>query len=255
MNDLLKKISIIIKIIFNLFSLSNILSLNLLNLFDQIKIITPPSLSVTIIMAFFLGLVFSLQIVKEFLYLNAINLIGSVLTIAFLRELSPVLTSIILIGKIGSYFTSELATMKITEQIDVLYILRIHPINYLILPRVIALIIVMPLLNFVSFVTSLISSSFICSILYNIDPQIFFVSVFSSLSFLDILKSCFKTIIFGFFISIISCVWGLNTQGGAKGVGLSTTSSVVMSLLSIFVIDFILSYYMFDNLDSVLSSF
>nr|YP_009395929.1 hypothetical protein [Dasya naccarioides]ARW65115.1 hypothetical protein [Dasya naccarioides] len=254
MNDLFKKISIISKIIFNLFTLSNISSLNLLNLCDQIKIITPASLSVTIIMAFFLGLVFSLQIVKEFLYLNAINLIGSVLAIAFLRELSPVLTSVILIGKIGSYFTSELATMQITEQIDVLYILRIHPINYLILPRIIALVIIMPLLNFISFVTSLISSSFICFILYDIDPQIFFVSVFSSLSLLDILKSCFKTIIFGFFISVISCVWGLTTQGGAKGVGLSTTSSVVISLLSIFFVDFILSYCMFDNLDSVLSS-
>nr|YP_009295386.1 hypothetical protein BI108_pgp009 [Dasya binghamiae]AOH77398.1 hypothetical protein [Dasya binghamiae] len=254
MNDLLEKIYIMFKVMFNLLSLSSILNLNFSSLLQQIQIIAPASLSVTLMTAFFMGLVFSLQIVQEFLYLNAINLIGSVLTIAFLRELSPVLTSVILIGKIGSYFTAELATMKITEQIDVLYILGIHPINYLVLPRILAFIFILPILNCLSFITSLLSSCFICFILYNVDPQIFFLSVFSSLSFIDIFKSCLKTVIFGFFIAMISCVYGLTTQGGAKGVGLSITSSVVISLLVIFFIDFILSYYMFNNSDSVLKS-
>lgn len=254
MHKLLEKVYIIFKIMFNLFNMSSIVKLKLLNLLQQIQVIIPASLSVTMITSFFMSLVFSLQIVKEFLYLNASDVVGSVLTIVFLRELSPVLTSIILIGKIGSYFTAELATMKITEQIDVLYILGIDPICYLILPRVIAFVLILPLLNCLSLLTSLLSSSFICFTLYNIQPRMFFLSVFTSLSYIDFFKSCLKTIIFGFLISIISCVWGLTSQGGAKGVGQSTTTSVVVSLLSVLCIDFILSYYMFDSLDSVLKS-
>jgi len=218
----------------------------------QINVIFSASLSVTLIVAFFIGLVFSLQIVKEFLYLNAITLIGSVLSISFLRELSPVLTSVILIAKIGSYFTAELATMRITEQIDALYILGIDPINYLIKPRILAFILILPLLNILSFITSLISSCFICYILYNLDPRVFFISVFSILSWLDIIKSFIKIFFFAFFISLISCVLGLTSEGGAKGIGKSTTNSVVISLVVVFILDFILSYYMFDNVESTL---
>nr|QCI06983.1 hypothetical protein [Haraldiophyllum bonnemaisonii] len=250
-----------LKKIFKLFNLAKyfIYKLNIINVqfyiynvFYQIQIVGPGSLSIIIISSFFIGLVFSLQIIKEFLYLNAVNLIGSVLCISLLRELSPVFTSIILIGKIGSYFTAELATMKVTEQIDILYILKINPINYLILPRIIAVICMLPILNLFSFITSLFSSAFICFTLYGIDPKIFFNSVFCTLSITDILKSCYKTVIFGFFISLISCIFGLRTKGGSKGVGLSTTSSVVTSLLVLFILDFILSYYMFDKLDSSL---
>nr|YP_010155904.1 conserved hypothetical plastid protein 63 [Cumathamnion serrulatum]QQY85300.1 conserved hypothetical plastid protein 63 [Cumathamnion serrulatum] len=255
MQEYFQKIFIVVKVIFGLCNIYSFSQIDLTILLEQIIILTSASLSTTIITAFFIGLVFSLQIVKEFLYLNAINLVGSVLTISFLRELSPVLTSVILIAKIGSYFTAELATMVVTEQIDVLYILGINPISYLIIPRIISLILILPILNFISFITSLLSCSFICYILYNIDPQIFFISSFSSLSLIDILKSCFKTIIFGFFISIISCVWGLTTKGGSKGVGSSTTSSVVTSLLIVFILDFILSYFMFDNLSSSLKIF
>nr|QCI06355.1 hypothetical protein [Dictyurus purpurascens] len=233
---------------------SSIKNLNIFILLEQLKMSFFTSLSVTILSAFFIGLVFSLQIVKEFLYLSAVTLVGSVLSIAFLRELSPVLTSIILVGKIGSLFTAELAAMAITEQLDVLYILGINPIHYLILPRIIALLCVLPLLNFISFITSLVSSSFICFILYNIEPRIFFISVFSALSWLDFLKSFCKIFIFAFFISLISCTLGFTANGGSKGVGIATTYSVVISLLSIFILDFILSYLMFTNLDSSLKT-
>nr|QCI05605.1 hypothetical protein [Cryptopleura ramosa] len=248
----LKKKFLIFQLDSNFFNKKNSINLSLSNLLNQMQIVGPGSISIIVTSAFFIGLVFSLQIIKEFVYLNAVSLVGSVLTISFLRELSPVLTSIILIGKVGSYFTSELATMKVTEQVDALYILGINPIYYLVIPRIIALVFILPILNFVSFVTSLFSSAFICLILYNIDPKIFFTSVFCILSVVDIMKSSLKTLIFGFFISIISCICGLTTKGGAKGVGLSTTSSVVTSLLSVFILDFILSYYMFNKLDSLL---
>lgn len=225
-----------------------------LNILDQLIIIGPGSLNISLITAFFVGLVFSLQVVKEFLYLDAISLIGAVLTLAFIRELSPVLTSVIVIGRVCSSFTSELATMTVTDQLDALYLLRTNPIFYLVLPRVIASIIALPTLNILSFATSLASSSFICFILYNVDPVTFFTSSFSVLSIIDIMKSFLKTLIFAFIVSSLSCYWGLVATGGAKGVGKSTTLSVVTCLLAVFFIDFIFSYFMFNKLDSSIES-
>lgn len=250
MNKYGSKIVTSFKLCIFLFNISNFNNINLLNILEQIQILYPSSLLVVIITAFFMGLVFTLQIVKEFIYLNAINLVGAIITLAFLRELSPVLTCIILIGKIGSYFTAELGTMTISEQIEILYILGINPINYLIAPRVVSFLIMLPFFNLISFITSLFSSCFICFFLYNIDVNVFFNSVLSTLSFIDVFKSCLKIIIFGFFISVISCVWGLTTRGGSKGIGLSTTSAVVTSLLLVCMLDFILSYFLFSNLDS-----
>nr|YP_010903410.1 hypothetical protein REP88_pgp165 [Hypnea cryptica]WCH55863.1 hypothetical protein [Hypnea cryptica] len=221
-------------------------------LLEIMFIVGPESLTISLITAFFVSIVFTLQIAKEFLYLNATALVGAVVNMAFLRELSPVLTSIIIIGRIGSCFTAELATMKVTQQIDALYVLNTDPLFYLIIPRILSCILLLPALNFLSFITSLASSAFVCFTLYSITPSVFFNSVFSSLLLLDLFKSSFKSMFFGLLISIISCLWGLLAKGGAKGVGKFTTSSVVLSLLSIFIFNFLLSYYMFSDLGSSL---
>ncbi len=221
---------------------------------EQMIIVGPESLSICIITAFFIGIVFTLQVVKEFLYLDATSIIGAILSLAFIRELSPVLTAVIIAGRIGSAFTAEIATMKVTDQIDALYLLKTDPLLYLVTPRVIACVIMLPLLNLISLFTSLASSIFACFIFYNIHPWIFLRSALSALSYLDFLKSLSKTVVFGFILSNISCSWGLTTVGGSKSVGQSTTSSVVTSLLMIFVIDFILSYLMFSQSTSAIKS-
>nr|ARW68232.1 hypothetical protein [Chondria sp. (in: red algae)] len=254
MNSLYHKIFLFAKIfIFLLYQLSGqILGCDFLRLIYYIKIFIPNSVFITTVTSFFISFVFSLQIVKEFLYLNAVQLIGSILSISFIRELSPVLTSIIVIGRVCSLFTSQLASMLVTEQIDALLVLGINPINYLILPRVLSMVVGLPLLNIISVFTSLVSGSFVCFILYGIHPNVFFMSVFYNCFFLDFLKSLFKTIIFALFISIISCVWGINSTGGSYGVGLSTTSSVIVCLILVFILNFFLSYLLFNN---VISSF
>nr|YP_010619023.1 hypothetical protein PNW47_pgp159 [Pterosiphonia complanata]WAX03036.1 hypothetical protein [Pterosiphonia complanata] len=252
MNEFISRIKLFIKVLASLANPIIFFRLNYKNLLDQLILIGPNSLLITMVTSFFISLVISLQIVKEFLYLNATELVGSVLAISFIRELSPVLTSIIVIGKVGSFFTSEIATMSVTEQIDALFILGINPINYLLLPRIFAILLMLPILNLFSLFTSFMSSSFICFIIYSIDPIFFFQSLFYSFLYLDICKSLLKTIIFGIFIAIVSCVWGMTTRGGSKGVGLSTTSSVVTSLLFVFILNFFLSYFMFS---SVVSSF
>nr|QCI06154.1 hypothetical protein [Dicranema revolutum] len=228
------------------------LSIDYSVIIENMLIVGSGSLTVSLITAFFVSIVFTLQVAKEFIYFNTLSLIGKVLTIAFVRELSPVLTSVIVIGRVGSSFTAELATMKVTDQIDALYLLKADPFTYLITPRIIACILMLPILNFLSFATSVVSSAFICFTIYAIDPLFFLYSSFSSLSCMDIVKSLVKAILFGFVISVVSCYWGLAAKGGAKGVGEFTTKSVVSCLLAIFVFDFILSYFMFDKLDSLL---
>lgn len=251
-NELYKQSVSCLKIIEHILNYNSLKKISISLFINHLKIIGPDSLAVTIVAAFFMGMVLSLQVVKEFLYLNAIHLIGSVLTIAFLRELSPILTLIIAIGRICSSFTAELATMIITEQIDAFYLLDIDPIIYLVIPRVISFIIMLPILNIFSLITSLTSSAFVSLVFYGIDPRIFWLSAYSVLSLIDIVKSSVKTIILGFLVSIISCAWGLSTDDSTRGIGLAITSSVVTCLLCLFIVDFILSYFMFSTLNSTL---
>nr|YP_010865340.1 hypothetical protein QQR83_pgp034 [Campylaephora boydenii]WGT74095.1 hypothetical protein [Campylaephora boydenii] len=244
---MLKRTNLVIQIILALVKFSNYRKMNRNVLILQMQFIGNHSLGIVLLTAFFVGMVFSFQIIKELLYLNATNFIGSILAISFIRELSPILTSIIIIGRIGSSFTSELASMYITEQIDALYILGVNPVIYLILPRVYACFFMLPILNILSFATSLSSSAYLCFILYNIDSRLFFSSVLLTLSYADFLKSCLKSCIFAIVISIISCTWGLSKITNTRGVGIVTTSSVVFSLIIVLSLDFILSYLMFNS--------
>ena len=240
----------------HVFSIVSILSeLDVFCLMKQTKLAGPDSLSISIITAFFVSMVFTFQLVKEILFFNTNNIVGAVLALAFIRELSPVLTAVILIGRVASSYAAELATIKITDQLSALYLLGVNPVSYLLFPRVLASIFMFPLLNFIAFLTSIASSTFVCSIFYKIDVHIFFMSVISVMSINDVIKSSLKMIIFSFVISIISCFSGLSASPGAYGVGSSTTNAVVNSLLSVFVLDFILSYLMFDYLESSIRFF
>ena len=140
------------------------------DLYEQFYLIGTSSIFIVFITSFFISLVLTIQLVKEFIYLNAVNLIGPILAISFIRELSPVLTSVIVVGKVGSSFTSELAIMSITEQIDSLYVLGVNPIDYLVIPRLYMTIFIVPLLSLFSVITSLISGCFVCYLLYSIHP-------------------------------------------------------------------------------------
>ena len=248
-----KRIEFTFKLLLQLFN-CDINSINRRNLIEQIIVVGPESLGILIVTASFIGIVFTLQVVKEFLYLNASSFIGAILSLAFIRELSPVLTAIILIGRISSSFTAELATMKVTEQIDALYLLRVNPLTYLVLPRLISCLLMLPCLNIIFLFTSLSSSVFICFILYDIHPWFFLHSSFIALSLNNVIKSTCKAMIFSFIVSIVSCVWGLTTDSGAKSVGQATTSSVVTSLLMVFILDCILTYILFDQASSIIKS-
>jgi len=245
LSPLLDKLSRLLEVAYKIFASDYKCKRYKSHLIYQIGTIGISSLTIVLLTAFFIGIVFTLQVAKELNELHSTSLVGSILTLTFLRELCPVLTAVIVTGRIGSAFTADIATMKVTEQLDVLHVLNTHPIHYLIMPRICACVLMMPVLNIFSLATSIASGIITASSLCSISPTIFLAS--SSISFIGLCLSSVKALVFGFLLSLISCAWGLHTTFGTKSVGASTTSSVVTSLLTIFIVDFVLSYIMFHS--------
>lgn len=219
---------------------------------EQMVAVGPDSLLIALVTAGFVGMVFTIQVAREFIYFGAGTAVGGVLGLSLTRELAPVLTAVVLAGRVGSAFAAEIGTMRVTEQIDALHILRTDPIDYLVLPRFLACCLMLPILTMLSLLTGMIGGLIIATSLYEIPQSIFINSVKSFLQHWDIISALIKSIVFGGVISIIGCSWGLTTSGGAKGVGQSTTTAVVTSLLAIFIANFFLSWFMFQGLGSAL---
>jgi phospholipid/cholesterol/gamma-HCH transport system permease protein len=215
------------------------------NTLEQMAIIGPSSLFVTLITAAFVGMVFTIQVSREFITLGAGGAVGGVLTIALCRELAPVLTAVVLAGRVGSAIAAELGTMNVTEQIDALYVLKTDPIDYLVIPRVIACCLMLPILTVIALITGVAGGWLIATNMYGIPQTVFFDSVQGFLKLWDLFTAPIKGFVFGAVIAVIGCSWGLTTSGGAKGVGQSTTAAVVTSLLAILAGNFFLSWVMF----------
>ena len=192
-------------------------------------------------------MVFTIQVAKEFLFFGAGRVVGGVLALALTRELAPVLTAVVLAGRVGSAFAAEIGTMRVTEQIDALYILKTDPIDYLVLPRVIACCLMLPILTFLSLIVGMLGGLLIANGLFDIAPVVFIDSIQNFLKVWDLWTAVIKSVVFGGLVAIIGCSWGMTTTGGAKGVGQSTTTAVVTALLAIFITNFFLSWIMFQS--------
>ncbi|MEH1866444.1 MAG: MlaE family lipid ABC transporter permease subunit [Nostoc sp.] len=220
------------------------------NTLEQMAAVGPDSLFIALLTAIFVGAVFTIQVAREFINFGAGNIIGGVLSIALTRELSPVLTAVVLAGRVGSAFAAEIGTMRVTEQIDAMLMLKTDPIDYLVIPRVIACCLMLPILTLLSLITGMFGGFIIATNIYNISDTVFLDSARNFLGVWDIISAMLKACCFGILIAVIGCSWGLTTTGGAKGVGQSTTTAVVTALLIIFVSNFFLSWLMFQGLGS-----
>lgn len=218
------------------------------NTMEQMALVGPGSLLIALLTAATVGMVFTIQVAREFISLGAGTAVGGVLSLALIRELVPVLTAVIVTGRVGSAFAAEIGTMQVTEQIDALYMLRTDPIDYLVIPRVVACCLMLPLLSILSFVTGMTGGVIVANTLFTISPVVFLDSAQNFLSISDFTSAIIKSIVFGALIAIIGSSWGLTTTGGAKGVGQSTTTAVVTALLAIFVSNFFLSWLLFQGL-------
>ncbi|MAQ64308.1 MAG: hypothetical protein CL503_03310 [Actinobacteria bacterium] len=212
---------------------------------NQVYLLGIQSLPITIITSVFIGMAFTLQIVLEFEKFGANFLLGGIVGLAIWRELAPLLTGVAVSARIGAAIASELGTMRVTEQIDALKTLSQDPVKYLVVPRILAVMIMMPLLVGVADGVGFMSGFFVGVPMANINPNAYFSSAINMLEPFDIIGGLIKALVFGFLIGVIGCYQGLNTKAGAKGVGISTTHAVVKTIISIFVVNYFLSYLLF----------
>lgn len=227
--------------------------INRRNTMEQMAAVGPDSLWIALVTAAFVGMVFTIQVAREFLYFGAGQAVGGVLALALTRELAPVLTAVVIAGRVGSAFAAEIGTMQVTEQIDALYILKTDPIDYLVLPRVIACCLMLPVLTLLSLIVGITGGLIISNSLYGISQVVFLDSIRNFMQIWDLLSAMLKSVVFGGLVAVIGCSWGLTTTGGAKGVGQSTTTAVVTALLAIFIANFFLSWLMFQGTGSALT--
>jgi phospholipid/cholesterol/gamma-HCH transport system permease protein len=221
------------------------------NTIEQMHLVGPDSLGIVLLAGVSIGSVFTIQVAREFIKYGATSAIGGVMAVAMARELSPVFAAVILAGRVGSAFAAEIGTMRVTEQIDALYVLRTDPIDYLVVPRAIACCTMLPLLTELGFLAAMVAGLTIAEFGFGIDHHEFLNSVRTFLGPRDLICAAIKGTCFGGLIAVIGCGWGLSTSGGAKGVGQSTTSAVVTSLLAILIANFFLSWLMFRNVPTL----
>jgi phospholipid/cholesterol/gamma-HCH transport system permease protein len=227
--------------------------INRRNTLEQMSVVGPDSLLVALITAAFVGMVFTIQVAREFINFGAVTAVGGVLALSLTRELVPVLTAVILAGRVGSAFAAEIGTMRVTEQIDALYMLNTDPVDYLVIPRLLACCFMLPILTILSLLTGMTGGLVVATNLYGISASVFLESAKNFLDLWDLWTGLIKAVVFGSLIAVIGSSWGLTTTGGAKGVGQSTTAAVVTSLLAIFIVNFFLSWVMFQGMESSFS--
>jgi phospholipid/cholesterol/gamma-HCH transport system permease protein len=199
------------------------------------------SLPIVLLVGAFTGMVMSLQSVYAFRTFNLESYAGGVTAKALSLELSPVLTALRLAGRAGAGIATELGTMRITEQIDALESMAVNPIQYLVLPRVIAGMIVGPILSLLAFIIGMGGAYFVAVVIQNIDHGQYVANVKSILTLTDVIQGVIKSAVFGFVVVLIGCYQGYHAHGGGRGVGLGTTRAVVFASVSVLVMDYFLS--------------
>jgi len=215
------------------------------NLLKQIEEVGIKSIPVVLITGTFTGMVLALQSYTGFKRFNAEAFVGTVVALSMTRELGPVLSGLMVSGRIGSAMAAELGTMQVTEQIDALYTLATNPIKYLIVPRFLASLIVMPILTVFTDVVGILGGYLVSVKLLGSNPTVYLRRTYDYLHLQDIYIGLFKALIFGMIIAIIGCYQGFNTQGGAEGVGKSTTRAVVLSSLLILIANYFITAMFF----------
>jgi len=219
--------------------------LHMKNFKEQIVLLGHDSLPIVVITMFSIGMVFALQVSKQFIKYGASNVVGGVLGLSIWRELGPVMTAVVVAGRVGAAITAELGSMKVTEQIDAIKSFGVDIVNYLVVPRVAALSLILPLLCAIADFVGVFGGYVISVGVMEINQTAFFTSIQDYLTVTDLVGGVFKAFVFAIVISLISCRQGLSTRGGALGVGNYTTRSVVISLISIFILDYFLTSVIF----------
>lgn len=208
-------------------------------LLKQCYFIGNKSLGLVSLTGFIMGVVITLQTRPTLVEFGAVSWMPSMVGIAIVREIGPVITALICAGKVGSGIGAELASMKVTEQIDAMEVSGTNPFKYLVITRVTATTLMLPILAILSDVISLFGSALVELVKGGVSLQLYFSKVFEFLQFGDLMPSLIKTFFFGFAIAIVGCYKGFTSTKGTEGVGRTANESVVIASMLVFVLDFI----------------
>jgi phospholipid/cholesterol/gamma-HCH transport system permease protein len=214
------------------------------NVIIQMLEIGYKSIPVTAITLFFTGMVMAFQLgrVMDSLMSGSSIFIGSGVTISMFRELCPVLTGLLLAGRVGSSIAAEIGTMKVTEQIDALRTLSAEPVQYLAVPRFIACLVMTPVLTMITDMVGVLGGAFIAFFSLDITADKYVDNILQYTGLSDLTTGLVKSVFFGIEIAIVSCYQGFNAVGGAEGVGKATIQAVVKSSMAILISDYFLTY-------------
>ncbi len=213
---------------------------------EQMVLLGTKSLPIVLITAMFVGMAFTVQVSREFIKFGARDMIGGVVGLAIWRELGPLLTGVVFSGRVGAAIAAELGTMKVSEQIEALETMSQDPVDFLIVPRVLACAIMLPMLVGLADIVGFLGGLFVAIGTGRINIYSYFDSAQTLLTTADIYGGLFKGFLFGIVVALISTYMGLTARSGAKGVGKVTTRAVVVSLISIFILNYILSLVLFQ---------
>ncbi len=208
---------------------------------DQMYAIGVRSLLIVLMTAGFTGMVLALQAGYEMAIFGAKMYVGTLISVSLVRELGPVLVSLVVAGRVGAGITAELGSMNVTEQIDAMRALGTNPIKKLAATRFKALVIMLPLLTIIGDMVGILGGLLIATSSLGISSSFFWATVVRAVTFNDIVTGTIKPLVFAMVIATVSCFMGLTAKGGTKGVGEATTQSVVISSILIFIFDFFIT--------------
>ncbi|MCE5286569.1 MAG: ABC transporter permease [Pelosinus sp.] len=215
------------------------------NIVQQMAHLGADSLPIVLLTILFTGMVMTVQTAQEFIKYGAQSSVGGVIAIAMGRELAPVLTGVVTAGRVGAAITAEIGSMKVTEQIDALRVMAVNPIGYLVVPRFVACVLMLPILVVFADIIGTIGGYLVATLFSGIGSYTFLNSIKIFAEVNDVLGGLVKGMFFGGIIAIIGCHKGLTTAPGAEGVGRATTSSVVNSIILIFICNYFLSLLLY----------
>ena len=214
-------------------------------LFLQMKRIGVDSSTIIFLSSISSGFALALQTYAGFSRVGGEEMIGAVVALGMTRELDPVLTAIMVAGRSGSAIAAELGTMKITEQMDALRTLCINPYQYLVVPRIIAGTLILPFLTIFAMLLGIMGGYIYCTSILTSSPDVYVNTIKNYLTLRDIMSGLIKSCFFGFILSFVGSYEGFSTKGGARGVGISTTQSVVLGCIIILISNYFLSAFLF----------
>lgn len=219
---------------------------NLSSILRQMNLIGVGTLPIAMLVALFVGMVLSVQTGTELALYGSQEAIGAIVGMSMVKELGPVMTSLLVAGRIGSAMAAEIGAMQVYEEIDALKTLEISPVRYLAMPRLIACLFCVPALVVFAIIIGIIGGGVVAEVNPKIDVpfSVYYDNMIRALSYKEVFKGLLKAMVFGGIIAHVGCYIGFKTSGGARGIGESTTKSVVLSFLLIMIANYLLTRFM-----------